>query len=591
MPGRFVRRLAVKGHHGRRHAGTAAQLRAPPVTHRCHLDLVRAATDGLFEVMNDHLCVVRKNGEVTTILFATVSQSSEGTREARLHRSHCEGSLATRAEKNFAVWFSTGFTRTMHRISTARALRGRYNTNSRLMTLRVAALLAFVSLAMVPSVHAASDATLFRLFFLDGTSVVSFGEFTRLDDQVIFSMPLGGSADQPRLHVVTLAASQIDWARTDRYAASARYQRYAETRGDDDFQILSSDIARVLNEVALSPDKNAALSRAEQARRTLADWPAAHYGYRQRDVSEVVSLLDEAISDLRASAGRDDFSLALVATPVETGYEPLLPPQTIAEQIEATFRVAYLSPRVADRVSLLQEALALIAEAGKTIPSKELSRLRHAAEDRIRNEREVDERYEAMSQRLLASASSAAGRARIADVERVLTRVSKEDERLGGRRPEVVQALSTALHAQLEDARRLRLLLDQWQVRRTTYRTYQRTVRRELTQLTKTQSALEAIRRFEGPSPTTLVALRSRLAGGADRLQRMSVPDYIRPTHELLVSAWRFAESAVDIRYSAVSSGDVGIAWQASSSAAAAVLMLNRAESEIKTLADPPRLQ
>jgi hypothetical protein len=459
------------------------------------------------------------------------------------------------------------------------------------MTPRTWSFVVLVWLAAAPSARAATDATLFRLFLRDGASVVSYGEFARLDDQVVFSMPVGGPADQPRLHVVTLPSSQIDWARTERYAASARYQHYADTRGEEDFQRLSSDIARVLNEVALATDKTAALTQAEQARNTMADWPANHYGYRQRDVREVVALLDEAISDLRASAGRSDFNLALVATPEETGYEPLLDAPTVAEQVNATFRVAQLAPRVADRISLLQEALALIAEGRASLPPDEASRLRHMAEDQIHEEIEIDQRYAELSRRLLVSAANAAGRARIADVERVLQQVSKEDERLGGRRPEVVQSLSTALQLWLESARRLRLLQDQWQIRRASYRAYQHAVGAQLMQLVKIEPSLDAIRRLAGPSPATLATLRSRLSGGADRLQRMAVPEDLRGTHQLLVSAWRFAESAVDIRYSAVSSGDVGIAWQASSSAAGAILMVTRVQHDIRALLEPPRLQ
>ena len=459
------------------------------------------------------------------------------------------------------------------------------------MTTRIASCVVLVWLAAATTVSAAADATLFRLFLRDGSSVVSFGEFARLDDQVIFSMPVGGPMDQPRLHVVTLPSSEIDWTRTDRYAAAARYQRYAETRGENDFQLLSSDIARVLNEVAYASDKNAALSQAEEARKTLADWPATHYGYRERDVREVVSLLDEAISDLRASAGRNDFNLALVATPEETGYEPLLGMPGIAEQIDATFRMAQLAPGVADRVSLLQEALALIGEAGTLMPAVESSRLRRAAEDQIHAETIIDERYAAMSRRLLASATTAAGQARIADVERVVRRVAKEDERLGARRPEVVQALSTALQVELDNARRLRLMRDQWQIRRATYRDYQRSVSSQLLQLVKMQPSLDAIRQLAGPSPATLAALRSRLAGGADRLQRLAVPEEVRGTHDLLVSAWRFAETAVEIRYRAISSGDVAVAWQASSSAAGAMLMVTRVQRDIRALLEPPRLQ
>ena len=459
------------------------------------------------------------------------------------------------------------------------------------MSLRLAALTAFVSLAVVSAVHAAGDATLFRLFTRDGASLVSYGEFARVGDQVVLSMPVGGRADEPRLHVVSLPAGEIDWPRTERYAAAVRAQRYADTRGEEDFERLSNDIARVLNEVALSTDKNAALSSAEHARETLANWPAAHYGYRDGDVREVVSLLDEAISDLRASAGRNDFSLALVATPVETGHEPILGAPSILEQIDATFRAARLTSSVADRVSLLQESLTLVADAGAALSSSEAGRLRRLAQDEIHQEAVVDEKYAALTRRLLTSATNAAGQARISDVERIINRVAKADAQLGRRRPEVVQALDASLQLQLDNARRLRLLRDRWQIRRSTYRQYQGTINSQLLQLVKIQPSLDAIRRLTGPPPTTLVSIRSRLAGGADRLQRMTVPDFLRPTHELLVSAWRFAETAVDIRYDAVSSGNVAVALQASSSAAGALLMVEKVQQEIRALLEPPGLQ
>jgi hypothetical protein len=81
------------------------------------------------------------------------------------------------------------------------------------------------------------------------------------------------------------------------------------------------------------------------------------------------------------------------------------------------------------------------------------------------------------------------------------------------------------------------------------------------------------------------------LAGGAERLARMHVADDLRATHELLVSAWRFAEQAVDSRYAAITSGKLATAWEASSAAAGALMMLTRAQQEIRQLLDPPRLQ
>jgi hypothetical protein len=129
----------------------------------------------------------------------------------------------------------------------------------------------------------AAEATLFRLFLLDGSVLVSYGEFARVDDRVIFSMPVGGRPDEPRLQVATVRATLVDWPRTDRYAASTRYQRYAQTRGEEDFHILSNEVALALNDIALSSNRQSALALAEKVRRSVAEWPQAHYGLsRQR---------------------------------------------------------------------------------------------------------------------------------------------------------------------------------------------------------------------------------------------------------------------------------------------------------------------
>jgi hypothetical protein len=438
---------------------------------------------------------------------------------------------------------------------------------------------------------AATDATLFRLFLTDGSSLVSFGEYARVADRVIFSMPVGGPLDQPRLQVVTVPSSVVDWPRTDRYAVSARYQRYADTRGEEDFAQLTNDVARVLNEIALSTDRSRALAYAQQARQALVDWPRGHYGYRQRDVREIVVLLDESISDLRAALGISSFDIALVAEPAPELLEPLRGMPTMREQIDQVFRVAALVERPIERVSLLQSAVVMLAEAGTVIPAAEADALRRSAESAIREEQQIDARYDMLSRRLMSSATSAASRARIRDVERVLNQIPREDQRLGRRRPDTVDALRASVQEQLEAARRLRLLRDQWTIRRSLYRDYQRSVGAQLLQLVKSQPALESIRRLEGPAPPALVNLRARLAGGAERLSRVQTPEDLRSTHDLLVGAWRFAESAFNGRYDAVQSGNFAVAREASSAAAGALLLLSRAQQQLRSLLEPPRLR
>src|SRR5689334_11821585 len=150
--GRFVRCGAVKRHHRGRHPRTSAELRPPPVADAGHFDLVRAPTDGLFEMMNFHVCDVSLELGTRTILFGKAVRSSEATREGGVHRRAGAGLLGSRRKINFPVRFSTAFARIVHRIST---LLGGYNTSSLSMTLRFAAWIAFVSLAAVDAAYAA----------------------------------------------------------------------------------------------------------------------------------------------------------------------------------------------------------------------------------------------------------------------------------------------------------------------------------------------------------------------------------------------------------------------------------------------------
>jgi hypothetical protein len=435
---------------------------------------------------------------------------------------------------------------------------------------------------------AGSDVTLFRLYMLDGSVLTSYGEFARVEDSVVFSMPVGGRPEEPRIQVTSVKAALVDWPRTEKYSASARFQRYAETRGEEDFRILSNEVAVALNDIALSANRQQALTLAEGVRRMVADWPRTHYGYRQNEVREILSVLDQAISSLRAAAGATSFELSLVAMAEAPELEPVASIPTPRQQLDEIFYVASKS-RGSEKVALLQSGLALIAEAGAVL--SDAPEMRRNAETQIRQELSTDRKYASLSQRVITQAKAYASRAGISDLERLVTRIPKEDAKLGNQRPEMVDALNTAVQSQLFAARRLRLQRDQWLLRQSAYREYQRSVGSSLLLLVKNQNSLEAIRGLEGPPPDRLLALRQQLSGGAARLERLRTPDYLRTTHELLVGAWRFAENATRARYEAIEKANADAAWEASSAAAGALMMLGRAQAEIRALLEPPRLQ
>jgi hypothetical protein len=456
---------------------------------------------------------------------------------------------------------------------------------------RLLHVLLVVSIALLSSrAHAAFAPQLFRLFLTDGTDIVSYGEYARVGDDVVFSVAAGGNGDDPRLQLVTLPAGNVDWTRTERYSESVRAAHYAATRGDEDFAQLSSEVARVLNEIAVSPDRTRALALAQRAHDVLTQWPKDHYHYRENEIREILSIIDNAIANLRGEpAGRFDVSLVSTGAELIRELPPALPNEKA--QLSQLLRVADMTTRAADRMAVLQSALSVLEESKAGYTNAEASKLRDTIKDRIEHETAVDRRYSRLSQRLSAEASRAAAEARTADVERVLSRIATEDRKLGSERPETVQALRASVEAHLDTARRLRLLRDQWIVRQSAYRAYQRRVGRQISTLIKVQPMLDSIRRLEGPSPDRLWSLKGRLTGGADRLQRLEVPPEMKSAHDLLVGAWRFAENAANGRFEAVSTGNVTTAWMASSAAAGSMMLLSRAQDDIRSVLEIPRIK
>jgi hypothetical protein len=507
-----------------------------------------------------------------------------GSRSRRLQCPIARSAADPGAKKIGISRLSTGFAPIIDRFSTARTM-----TPSRAMLRRLLLIVTMLAVGIPSPAHAAS-ATLFRIFLLDGTDLASYGEYARVGDEVVFSMPVGGAPDQPRLHLVTLAADKIDWVRTERYRDTARAAQYAETRGEDDFLQLSNEVARVLNDIALSPDRVRALALAQQARDVLAAWPQTHFRYKEAEVREILAIVEAAIAQLRGQPATG-FELALVAPTVQEIREPLLAPPSPRAQIDRLLIIAPLAQRAADRVALLQAALALLTEHEAALVPTEATSLRATIEGQLRREADVDRRYSQLSQQLLANARKAAASARASEVERVLARITTDDARLGHQRPETIDALRAAVRERLDAARQLRLLRDQWLVRRAAYQEYQSKVATQMLQLVKARPQLEAIRKLEGPAPDRLFTVKGRLSGGAARLERMKVPPELQPAHDLLVSASRFAENAINGRNAAITSGDMSTAWTASSSAAGALMLLSRAQDEIRILLEIPRVQ
>jgi hypothetical protein len=458
---------------------------------------------------------------------------------------------------------------------------------------RARALAGFVVAAAIslPAAAQSGDVTLLRVFLLDGTTLVSYGEYARVGDRVVFSMPLGKAGSDPKLNLVNIPATAVDWSSTERYAESARATRYAETRGEADFVSMTAEVAAALNTIGHSENPSRRLDIAVAARRRLADWPATHYGYRQTDVRQILGLLDEAIAELRAATGAREFDLSFVASPDPPPPMALLPEPTPAEAVQQAVAVVGLTEAPAERLSLLQSIVAFLDTANHGVPRAAARIAREEAATALAAEMKIERAYTDLSHKMLSRATQYANRADVRGIDQVLHAIHARDDQLGRKRPDAVNALITAVQSHLESARRLRLKRDRWALRVSVFQAYRVAVKGPMDVLDRLGPPLAEIKALSGPEPRSLTKLADRLGRAVRTLTGVLPPSELVSAHGLLQSALQLAQSAVRIRSEAVASGDLGKAWDASAAAAGSQTLLDKARTEMEAFLKPPQLR
>jgi hypothetical protein len=444
----------------------------------------------------------------------------------------------------------------------------------------------------------AETVTLFRVFLNDGTAIVSYGEYARVGDRLVFSMPIGAvdtsAAGDPTLHVVNLPVSAVNWTATEKYADSARHTHYMANSAESDYAALAGDVAATLNAIVLAKDAKARLNLAVAARRRLASWPKDHYGYRADDVREMLGLLDEAISGLRVAAGETAFAIDLVATAPPSDPRDLMPmftAPTAAEAILHAIAAAKATDIAVDRVSILRGVIAAIDNPRHVLPAEWSVPTRRWALRAIAEEARLEKSYGALASTTLKRATAAAGRADVRSVERLFATVARRDAQLGRKRPEEINALIEQVRVQLDAARRLRLARDQWQERASSFRAYKKSIAPVLGTMIRSQGSLDDIKRLAGSDAAVLVGLGDRLERHARALNVLAVPDELKPSHALLMSAVNLAHTAVKTRRQAAVSGELQLAWDASSAAAGSMMLLSKAQEDMEAAVRLPEIR
>lgn len=428
----------------------------------------------------------------------------------------------------------------------------------------------------------AQDAALFRIFLVGGDSVVSYGEFARVADKVVFSVPLGDTSTTPALHMVSIPASAVDWARTEDYANAVRARRYAETRGEEDFVLLASRVTQALNDINATADPKRRIAMAEEARRNLAAWPAANYGYRAADVAQLVAMLDDVVSEMRTAAGDRSFALSLVATTVPPPpSSQLLAPPAPEATLELAFTAALASPDPDERINLLR---AITSFPAPFEPSAAATAFRSRVDAALQAELQMEQAYGNLTRTALGEAEQRARSGDTRGLQQVIARALSGDERLGHRRPGQMTALLAALDLRLDEAQRVRAARDAWAQRVEIFKQYQQAIRSPRGRINGLTGALRDIRDRRGRSIPSLKLVEIRALVAIHELRTTTVPPELAGVHNLLITSLQLARQAASLRRDAVSSKNTTLALDASSAAAGALMLAERATDELSRL-------
>jgi hypothetical protein len=102
---------------------------------------------------------------------------------------------------------------------------------------------------------------------------------------------------------------------------------------------------------------------------------------------------------------------------------------------------------------------------------------------------------------------------------------------------------------------------------------------------------LDAIKRLSGPDPEVLARLRDRLVRTNQVMTRITPPAGAGGVHATLTSARQLALCAVETRVRAIQTGDLQVAWNASSAATGAMMLLAQARAQLLAVLRPPELK
>jgi hypothetical protein len=281
------------------------------------------------------------------------------------------------------------------------------------------------------------------------------------------------------------------------------------------------------------------------------------------------------------------FDLSLSA-PLAAPPPPPLPPPTDAELVEQLVTAASLAQSPVERVTLLQSVMRLLDRAVGMLPNEWARRIRGTVSVDLEHERQLERAYGVLRTRTLETSARLALKSKPGEFERLRQRVMAEDQRLGGQRPGEVAALLATIDLQASTAQQTRDARKDWEKREQFYRRYRRAMNGSFNTFREASVSLDQIRTLSGPPLHKIDPIAKRMAAAAVRMSKVTPPADLAAGHVLVQSAWELAENALRLRQESVAGNNVDTAQRASSAAAGALMLYERARADLAAAMAPP---
>jgi hypothetical protein len=440
--------------------------------------------------------------------------------------------------------------------------------------------------ATPPPVPTLDPGPIFHVFLSDGRALASYGECAVVGDRVIFTLVIGDGDLKTQYQLMSLPASRVDVERTMKYRDAARAARYAATRGEADYQAITDEVSRALDELPKIENREARLAAAEEAKRKLLDWSRDSYHYRAQDIQTLAALFDDVIAQLRVAAGGEaGITMDLVAGKPDPAPEPVRHQPTLRESIEQALIAASVADVSSDRDAVLRTAADLSSGSAATAD------LATTLTRRIEDERALDQAYNTLRTGAIARAEAALARGDVVEAGAIRADAATGAQALGPGRSDQAQTLLHELDDMVERTRVHRAAVDRYTLMRPQLLAYERQLRPVLSALDSFTPTLKAIEAMTGPEFSKLERVIASIGRLGPRLDELVPPEDLADVHATFISALHLAREACARRRLAIATTDRTAGLEASAAAAGATVLVGQARENLVARLYPPKVR